>query len=270
MRNRPDAEDSAFKASLPSDLQGLDRELSALRIEERPSFAPELEGELIRAWQEDSVRRKTPWARTLLAACLGGIMVAGVAVPSARGAVGRFVRTVLEEAAPNLFAPPPEPVLPGIRVSEPGVPEATTHTVLSPAGLDSPDQEQDESELGGEFLPDIGYSLPELLHRQEAEALIASFYPMILQEAGVGGVIDLMIWVDSLGVADLIQFRSSSGNRSLDRAAMRAARELRFRPAHRAGIPVGTWVEFEVHFVPPSGGSGEDQESSSLEDQGGP
>jgi TonB family protein len=261
MRNRRDAEESAFKASLPPELRELDRELSALGIEERPSFAPELEGELIRAWREKAgaSRRGISWRRTLLAACLGGIMVAGVAVPSARGAVGRLVMTVLEEAAPGLFAPAPEAILPEIRVSEPGPLETTTHTTLSPATIEPQGQEDEGVEMDGEFISDIEFSLPALLHRQEAEALIASFYPRLLQDSGVGGTIDLLIWVDSLGVPDLIQFRNSSGHQSLDRAAMRAARELRFRPAQRDGTPVGTWVEFAVHFVPPAregGGEG--------------
>jgi TonB family protein len=266
MRNRHDAEDSAFKASLPPELRELDRELSALGIEERPSFAPELEGELIRVWREKAGAgapgRGMSWRRTLLAACLVGVMVAGVAVPSARGAVGRLVMTVLEEAAPGIFAPAPEPVLPEIRVPEPGPSEATTHTTLSPAAIERQGQEDGRVEVGDEFISDIEFSLPALLHRQEAEALIASFYPRLLQDSGVGGTINLLIWVDSLGVPDLIQFSGSSGNRSLDRAAMRAARELRFRPAQRDGTPVGTWVEFAVHFVPPvREGGGEDPPS---------
>jgi protein TonB len=183
-------------------------------------------------------------------------MVVGVAVPSARGSVARLVRTVLEETAPGLFAPSPEPTLPEIQVSEPPEdPSAlTTHTVLSPLALDASDDEGEGSQPEPGFLPDVEYSLPELLHRQEAEAIIASFYPAALQRAGVGGTIDLLIWVDSLGAPDLVQFRNSSGSSSLDRAAMRAAYQLRFLPAKRAGTPVGTWVEFEVHFVPAAGG----------------
>ena len=217
MRKKDDPEASAFRASLPPDLQELDRELSALRIEERPSFGPELEGELIRTAEKIPVQEGSPWGRMLLAACLGGLMVAGVAVPSARGSVARLVRTVLEETAPGLFTPSAEPILPGIQVREP--PEdpsaGNTHTVLSPLALDASDDEGEGSVAEPSIIPEVEYSLPELLHRQEAEALISSFYPMALQRAGIGGTIDLLIWVDSLGVPDLVQFKNSSGSSSI-------------------------------------------------------
>jgi protein TonB len=271
MRKQIDPEDSAFRASLPPDLRELDRELSALRIEERQSFGPELEGELIRGAREVPLRRPNPWVRTLLAACLGGIMIAGVAVPSARGSVARLVKTVLEETAPGLFAPSAEPTLPGIQVSEPpDDPSSTARTALSPLVLDGSEGEEEVSQGEPSLMPEVEYSLPELLHRQEAEAIIASFYPTALQRAGVGGTVDLVIWVDSLGVPDLVQFKKSSGTSSLDRAAMRAAYELRFRPAQRAGTPVGTWVEFAVHFVPPEGGVPEDSDSASTERERNP
>jgi protein TonB len=63
-----------------------------------------------------------------------------------------------------------------------------------------------------------------------------------------------MFWVDTQGVPENVQMREGSGYRSLNYAAMRAARELRFEPATRDGEPVGTWVEFVIHFVPGSGG----------------
>ena len=129
--------------NLPPDLRELDRELSAIRIEERPSFGPELEGELLQAWRrmpETSGRNLRPGIRILLAACMASVMVAGLSVPSARASVARLVRTVMEEAAPGLFAPTVEPDLPEILVAEPEEvapsPEATARTQVSPPALD--------------------------------------------------------------------------------------------------------------------------------------
>ncbi len=256
---RPPSE-ADVAASLPPELQELDRELSALRIQERQSFGPELEGELIREWRKAPFRthrRTGAWARVLLAACLACLMIGGMAVPAARASVARFVRTVLEDAAPRLFAPPEEPQLPTIRVVEPEaepVPEATANTEVSApvVNLERPET-QDE---GATFL-EAEYSYPEILHRQEAESIIASYYPTALQRAGVGGSVKLQLWVDASGRVDHIQMRESSGYQSLNVAAMRAATQLRFKPATRAGDPVGTWVEFTVNFVPsdhPGGG----------------
>ncbi len=269
MTHRRNPSDADFSAALPPELRELDRELSAIRIEERPSFGPELEGELLREWQRAPAmgeRTLRPGMRVVMAACLACLMVAGLAVPSARASVARLVRTVLEEAAPSLFTPDPEPELPGIVVAEPSEAhpssEATARTEVSP-----PTMELEEQPLAGlsNQLPDVEFSYPDIMFRQEAENIIASFYPVALQRAGVGGAVRLMLWVDEEGRVDNVQMREGSGYRSLNLAAMRAARELRFRPATRAGAAVGTYVEFTVHFVPPNPGGGFDLDATSPE-----
>lgn len=268
---RPPSE-AEFAAGLPPELQELDRELSALRIQERQSFGPELEGELIREWRKAPFRdhhRTRPWVRALLAACLACLMIGGMAVPAARASMARFVRTVLEEAAPRLFTPQEEPQLPAIRVVEPEaepVPEATANTEVSApvVGLERPEVRNDE---GATFM-EAEYSYPEILHRQEAENIIASYYPTALQRAGVGGSVKLQLWVDASGRVDHIQMRESSGYQSLNAAAMRAATQLRFKPATRAGDPVGTWVEFTVNFVPANRTAGGDADPAPREGPG--
>lgn len=264
--------DADFSASLPPELQKLDRELAAIRIQERQSFGPELEAELIREWEKapfPKVRSPHAWQRTLLAACLSCLMIGGMAVPAARASVARLVRTVLEEAAPALFSPAPEPQLPAIRVDEPegarvpSEPSASAEVSAPVVELQEP-QAQDR---GADF-QQAEYSYPEIMFRQEAESIIASFYPAALQRAGVGGAVKLQLWVDAQGRVDNIQMREGSGYQSLNVAAMRAATELRFRPATRNGLPVGTWVEFTVNFVPGAGQGGGDAEPSPREGPG--
>ena len=168
MTNRRPPSDAEFSAGLPPELQELDRELSALRIEERPSFAPELEGELIREWKGapfKAARGFSSWKRNLLAACLAFLMMGGMAVPAARASVARLVRTVLEEAAPALFMRAPEPQLPEIRVVEPeaaSIPEPVTGGEVSAPVVnlgDSPAQTDD-----GTF-HEAEYSYPEIMFR---------------------------------------------------------------------------------------------------------
>lgn len=260
MTHRRSPSDAEFSAGLPPELQEFDRELSALRIEERPSFGPELEGELIREWRRAPLVRGNgiwAWKRTLMAACLACVMIGGMAVPAARASVARLVRTVLEEAAPVLFSPAQEPQLPEIRVAEPEaapVPEVTASTEVSAPVVDL--ESETPQAAPGDFR-EAEYSYPEIMFRQEAENTIASFYPTALQRAGVGGSVKLQLWVDASGRVDNIQMREGSGYQSLNVAAMRAANELRFRPATREGTPVGTWVEFTVNFVPANQGGGE-------------
>jgi len=272
MSHRRPPSDAEFSAYLPPELLELDRELAALRIQERQSFGPELEGELIQEWKRAPfIRSRSPgaWKRTLLAACLACLMIGGMAVPAARASVARLVRTVLEEAAPSFFTPASEPELPEIRVVEPMAPpqaELTTSAEVSAPVVDLEDTPV-PSEQGAEFRQ-AEYSYPEIMFRQEAENVIASFYPTALQRAGVGGSVTLQLWVDASGRVDHIQMRDGSGYQSLNLAAMRAANQLRFRPATRAGTPVGTWVEFTVNFVPADQAGGGDSNRSPQEGPG--
>ncbi|MFH1764431.1 MAG: energy transducer TonB [Gemmatimonadota bacterium] len=248
--------DADFRATLPADLQSLDRELSGIRIEERPSFGPELERELLQAWrhrERPESRSARPWIRTFMAATLAGLMIAGVSVPNARAAVLDFVRTVVEEAR-EIFAPGPvaDLQLPEVEVREaaPVAEEPMTGVVVSP--MDASD-EVEEADPDFPTIPVVEITFPELISRSEAAATIASHYPPELQQAGVEGEVKLLFWVDAQGIPENIQFSQGSGNQRLDYAAMRAARDLRFRPATRNGIAVGTWVEVGVHFFALSG-----------------
>jgi TonB family protein len=257
MRNPDDPKDADFRADLPPELQKLDEELSAIRIEERPSFGPELERELAREWQKAStagVVKPRRWARTLVAAGLACLMVAGVAVPSARGMVAQLIRAVVEEAFPSREAPPPGPELEtvGAQAQDPGL---TPGDPLEDRAIRASEVDDEPDPLTGPestFSP-VVITFPEILRRDEAERLISLRYPLALQRAGVGGSVRLMFWVNHDGTPENINLREGSGYVSLNRAAMLAARELRFRPATRNGQAVGTWVEFEIHFVPGEG-----------------
>ena len=246
-----DPHDADFRATLPADLQSLDSELSGIRIEERPSFGPELRGELAQAWQARKGRgSRAPrrWVRNLMAAGIAGIMIAGVSVPQARAAVFGFVQTMVEEVLPNLFTPEPEIQLPDIQVQEPDpVPsEAGNERVVSPVDA-SEEVETPMPEL--QALPNVEFTYPEIISRQEAAAILAAHYPPELQREGIEGSVRLWFWVDVNGKPEgNIQLRESSGNQQLDYEAMLAAREFRFRPATRNGVAVGTLVEVDVHF----------------------
>jgi TonB family protein len=66
-------------------------------------------------------------------------------------------------------------------------------------------------------------------------------------------VVSLLLWVNEDGSVDHVQMSRGSGVDELDRAALGAAPELRFRAGMRAGLAVGTWVEFDVVFEPSPG-----------------
>jgi TonB family protein len=255
MTKRDNSIDKEFRENLPEDLRALDEELSGIRIEERASFAPELEGELVRAWKEGpeagaGPRRK--WVQLLLAAGLAGIMITGISVPSARAAVAQLLRSVAQEAR-TIFEPTPEPELPAISVPDPGAPPAEvsrTEVTVSPADASNP-LEDTEPDL--RTLPEVAITFPGIASRLEAKRIISSNYPRVLRDAGIDGIVKLLFWVRPDGKAENIQVQETSGSQELDYAAMIAVRDIQFRAATRNGEPVGTWVEVDIRYFALSG-----------------
>jgi protein TonB len=74
-------------------------------------------------------------------------------------------------------------------------------------------------------------------------------YPVDAQRRGVEGDVLLRISVDASGVPTDIGYAERSGNPDLDRAALSAARDWRFRPATRGGHAVATTVNVPVRFA---------------------
>jgi protein TonB len=91
---------------------------------------------------------------------------------------------------------------------------------------------------------------PRLLDPEDQRRMIRRYYPPRLQQLRVGGIVNVLAWVDSLGVVGEVQVRQSSGQPDIDRAALTAAPRLTFRPALREGRPVATWVQFDLVFAP--------------------
>lgn len=87
-----------------------------------------------------------------------------------------------------------------------------------------------------------------------APALLASNaqpkYPPSALRAGEGGTVLLNVQVDARGEPSQITIAQRSGNRDLDRAALKAASDWRFSPAMRDGKAVAQLVRVPVEFSP--------------------
>lgn len=233
---------------LPPELAELDRELQSIRIEERASFGPELRTELARAFvhvqAESRFSRVT--ARRIAAAAIAAITLGTLAAPPARGGLVRFF-TRIQNGPPDVASATEAVPTPDIDLSDPGlgaVPPLTTTEPVAPTRV---------VRLGAEpgdagAVPAITF--PELQNRGHVEVLVQSLYPKELQVDGVGGDVRLLLWVDSLGTVEEARVGGSSGIAALDRAALATAPYLRFEPARRQGMPVGSWVQFDVRFEP--------------------
>lgn len=250
---------SGIPEELPDDVADLEAELRALTLPERASFAPELEAELTRAWRrmdDEAPAAPRGVARRVLAASLAAVVLTGLAVPPARASlvegVGRLLEALRPEPVP-VDAAPREPVVP---VVDP-LPALSPAISAGDAGVQPPGQapagerRPGRTPAGTAAGPDTRATYPELVDREMEISLILRHYPDELREAGVGGTVRVLLWVDSAGGVDNVQMARGSGLSALDRAALAAAEGLRFRPATRGGRRVGSWVEFDLVFESP-------------------
>jgi protein TonB len=75
-------------------------------------------------------------------------------------------------------------------------------------------------------------------------------YPPEENRRHIGGTVVLIITVDASGNATDVQVESSSGNRNLDREAVKAAKRWRFNPGMVGGRKTGGRVRVPVVFTP--------------------
>ncbi|MDE2654381.1 MAG: energy transducer TonB [Gemmatimonadetes bacterium] len=222
----------------PAEMEALDKALREIAIDERCSFGAELRSELVKEYDRlRSGASRPPSTPGLLqwgwAAAI--VVVAGgfLSFSQARSALMWPFRTDAAEV--------PESGEPAPSRRDGSHPET-----IGTAGLAAPAGPAPESVE----VDSVSASLPVLADRDAARRIVANEYPPLLQERGVGGTVGILAWVTPAGAPELLQIDSSSGLAELDRAAVRAAQALRFQPATRLGVAVGTWVILPIRFLP--------------------
>ncbi|MEJ2541885.1 MAG: energy transducer TonB, partial [Gemmatimonadota bacterium] len=241
---------------LPPELASLDRELSRITLEERPSFGPELRNELAREWARPVSRAPHPWRRHAVAACLAAVAVVGLAAPPARASLVEGWQRVLDGLRGGGEIQEAEVSPPGQLQDAPPMDRdlAEVEEVLPPtdATPGEPEAAGGEASTLPPFQPGL-FTYPALVDPSAGREVALRHYPRDLQDAGRGGVVRLLLWVKEDGSVESprIPEAGSSGIQALDQAALEAAPALRFRPAVRNGVPVPTWVEFDMIFEPP-------------------
>lgn len=99
---------------------------------------------------------------------------------------------------------------------------------------------------------------PELLNPLEVQAAMQTHYPALLRDAGIGGTVNVWIYVGVDGVPTDTRIDRSSGHQALDRAALQVVDVMRFRPAVDRERPVEAWASVPLTFTQPSGAAGEE------------
>ena len=74
-------------------------------------------------------------------------------------------------------------------------------------------------------------------------------YPPEERRRGIEGTTILIVTIDASGTVLDVSVEKSSGNRNLDREAVKAARRWRFNPEQRDGRKVESRVRVPVEFV---------------------
>lgn len=91
---------------------------------------------------------------------------------------------------------------------------------------------------------------PRLRNTSEIQRLLQRYYPQNLKEAGIGGRVELWLYVNDGGQVENTQVKTSSGNNQLDQAAQRVADQMVFTPAmnrdRQTDVWVSQWITFEV------------------------
>ena len=89
---------------------------------------------------------------------------------------------------------------------------------------------------------------PRLRNPDEVRRTLQRNYPPILRDAGIGGTVNVHIWLDENGEIVRSRIGQSSGHPSLDEAALRVVEIMRFAPAQNRDRAVRVIVNVPIHF----------------------
>jgi len=91
-----------------------------------------------------------------------------------------------------------------------------------------------------EFVPVEIY--PEMIYSPDLD------YPRLAKQAGITGVVWVQSLVDKDGSVLDSRVQKSSGTVSLDEAAIKQAKDCKFKPGIQNGRPIACWVSYKVEF----------------------
>ena len=128
-----------------------------------------------------------------------------------------------------------------------------------PSNLD----EETESPIEASLLGDDGvvqertmvpvftpYSVrPDIKNRDEVMAALERAYPPLLEDAGIGGTVRMLFFIDEEGQVQRVQVNESSGHKALDEAAVQVANIIEFTPALNRDQRRPVWISLPIEFM---------------------
>lgn len=149
---------------------------------------------------------------------------------------------------PEPIARPAAPVIGSIDITDditiPDTrPDAWTTELLPP-----PARAAEQDRAGFEMFT-LSMVAPHLLNPQEVERELARTYPSVLRDAGIGGEVDVNLWLDETGSVVRAEIGRSSGYALFDEAALKVVDAMRLAPARNRDTPVRVIVTVPVRFT---------------------
>jgi protein TonB len=159
------------------------------------------------------------------------------------------------ELPPEVEIPPPPE-----QISRPAVPvvaatELEEDITIAPTTFEEnpvenlPPPPSDASRLGDQPVFTPMTVRPEIKDRRAALRIVERNYPKLLKDAGIGGDVNVWVFIDANGEVQNAQVQKSSGNRSLDDAALKSAKEFTFTPALNRDKRVPVWISIPIAFA---------------------
>lgn len=90
---------------------------------------------------------------------------------------------------------------------------------------------------------------PRLLNRDEVLRAAERNYPPLLRDAGIGGQVEVWLFLDVDGSIVKTQLKTPSQYAALDAAALKVAQSMRFSPALNMDRTVQVWVSQWITFT---------------------
>jgi protein TonB len=89
---------------------------------------------------------------------------------------------------------------------------------------------------------------PRLTNQPEVERALVREYPPILRDAGIGGTVEVWLYINTEGAVENAKVNKGSGYSQMDDAALKVGQTMKFTPAFNRDLKVPVWVSIPVTF----------------------
>jgi len=195
----------------------------------------------VAGWNEQMAQRLV-WA-TVLSIGAHALILSQTTLAPSRAAAAALAAPDLHVRLADASAPAPTPAM-NVPVAQGTTTDDATVETKRSATAKAPERSA--------ALPatEVYYAGPDLDERAIPLNEVELRYPEAALSAGVSGAVKMRLLIDSQGTLRESTILDSTPPRVFDDEALRAVRELRFTPAKRHGVAVGSVKLIEIPFYP--------------------